>query len=99
MVGPGKKIARVSFLDNAFPLCIQNNNPRVQKNPIMGNMGNLKVCQISTLPGSGTTGKIPWNNWNTLIIVCVHRYVCHREKFSCYYFPLGHRNGTGIILD
>ena len=21
----------------------------------------------STLPGSGTTGKIPWNNWNILV--------------------------------
>ena len=29
------------FLNNAFPQGIQNNNPRVQKNPIRGNMGNF----------------------------------------------------------
>ena len=28
----------------------------------------INECSLSTLPGGGTTEKIPWNNWNTLLL-------------------------------
>ncbi len=65
---------RKKIWDNAFPYSIQNNNPRVQKNPIMG---------------------IFWTF--SMLIVCIHRYICHCQKFSYNYFPLWPINGTGLL--
>ncbi len=32
-----------------------------------------------------------------LLIVCVHRYVLPCPKFSCNYFPLGHKHGMACL--
>ena len=52
---------------------------------------HVKVGKISIFPVT----QIFWTF--SMLIVCIHRYVCHCQKFSCNYFPLWPINGTGLL--